>query len=332
MTDAGQADGAGRPDDGEQDAERERERGGNVVDRLEVLEDAEPLRAGIERLQRACLEADGVAPFNEATMLELGERRAVVAAIEGGGIAGAALARCTADGELEAELAVQPGWRRAGCGAHLWDRLRGLAEGRPLAVWAHGALEPALAMARRREFAPARTLLKLALPFDEAARERALAEASLPAPDGVILAALEHGRDEDELLAINAEAFRDHPEQGALDRAGFEARAREPWFAPERILVARDAESGRMLGFNWLKVDGDEAEIYVIGVADAAAGRGIGRALMRRGLGLLAATGRPAALLYVEGGNERAVGLYRSLGFEDLAVDVQLRADAAAEA
>lgn len=288
------------------------------------IDAAEPWKQSVVALQVACRAADGAEPFNEATMLELGGRSGALALAPDGALLGAALARRTDDG-LDAELAVRPDVRRRGLGARLETALADAAEGATILAWAHGRTRGALALAAARGYEPVRTLFRLALPFDAERRERALAEAELPAPEGVDLGPMRLGADEDDLLRVNAEAFRDHPEQGSLDRAGFDERAREAWFDPERVLIARDAGDGRMLGFNWLKVDDDEAEIYVIGVADDAAGRGIGRALMRGGLGLLARTGRPRAVLYVEGDNERALGLYRSLGFEDDAIDLQLR-------
>ena len=82
---------------------------------------------------------------------------------------------------------------------------------------------------------------------------------------------------------------------------------------------------GTLLGYNWLKREGDEVEIYVVGVAPQAAGRGLGRALMQAGLERMHATGAERTSLYVEGDNDAALSLYRSLGYEQLSIDVQYR-------
>lgn len=287
--------------------------------------------AELRALLAACAEADGVEPFNEAAMLELAEREALVLGNPGEeAIAGAAiLEELPADGDgpapLGAELAVAPDARGRGLGARLAAALRERAAERPLLVWSHGDLPAARALAERLGAERVRVLLRLGLRLDEARRAAIAAEAELPAPEGVEIGAFRPGRDEEELLAVNAEAFRSHPEQGRLDLEGLRARMAEPWFSPDRLLLARDAACGALLGFHWLKLDGEEAEVYVLGVADAAAGRGIGRALMRRGLAILADSGRPEASLYVEGDNEPALALYRSLGFERRSIDVRYR-------
>ena len=57
--------------------------------------------------------------------------------------------------------------------------------------------------------------------------------------------------DNDEVFAVNAAAFADHPEQGALDQAGFEERTAQPWFDPEGLVVAE--RDGEVVGFHWTK-------------------------------------------------------------------------------
>jgi mycothiol synthase len=59
----------------------------------------------------------------------------------------------------------------------------------------------------------------------------------------------------------------------------------------------------------------------VIGADPARQGRGLGRALTIGGLESLADRGVPMGMLYVDGGNEAAVALYRSLGFTTHRVD-----------
>lgn len=267
----------------------------------------------------AAVAADGVAPFNDDALLNLDGRMLVAVGAPGSVFEAAALAHRTDDG-LEAELVVHPSQRRQGLGRALVDELRAdTPHGGDLVLWAHGNLEAARALATSAGMRESRVLYKLGR-----ALEPADADAGA-APVGVQIEPFSPGADDEAFLALNARVFRDHPEQGALDQAGLDARMSQEWFDADNFLVARDANSGTLLGYNWLKIADNEGEIYVIGVADEAAGRGLGRALMAAGLARIHATGIPRTTLYVEGDNERALGLYRSLGYGDDNVDVQYR-------
>jgi mycothiol synthase len=71
-----------------------------------------------------------------------------------------------------------------------------------------------------------------------------------------------------------------------------------------------------MAGYCWVKRhDQRVGEIYVIAVDPAAAGQGIGRALLRMGLGRLADMGCEEAIVYVDEANRRATALYEAEGF-----------------
>lgn len=61
---------------------------------------------------------------------------------------------------------------------------------------------------------------------------------------------------------------------------------------------------------------GDHGEVHSIGVAPEARGVGLGRALLRWGVGWLQRQGAPAVRLVVDASNESALGLYHSEGFE----------------
>lgn len=134
-------------------------------------------------------------------------------------------------------------------------------------------------------------------------------------------------RDADEWLAVNNAAFAWHPDQGGWTRAVLDARIAEGWFDAEGFRIHR--RDGEIAGFCWTKVHpapGSEpaiGEIYVIAVAPAFAGHGLGTALTVAGLDWLwthAAT--PVAMLYVEHDNHAAVATYRKLGFEVHSDDV----------
>ena len=95
--------------------------------------------------------------------------------------------------------------------------------------------------------------------------------------------AFDPDRDADTWLAINNAAFSWHPEQGGWTRETLEARMAEPWFDLDDFRIA-DLD-GTMAGFCWTKVHPETAteprlgEIYVIAVAPARVGTGLGTAL-----------------------------------------------------
>jgi mycothiol synthase len=127
-----------------------------------------------------------------------------------------------------------------------------------------------------------------------------------------------------QLLRVNAAAFSDHPEQGAMDAANLAERMAEPWFDPAGLLVAED-RGGRMLGFHWTKQhSADLGEVYVVAIAPEAQGRGLGRVLTLAGLHHLATRGVGEVLLYVESDNQPAVSLYAGLGFDHAARDTHV--------
>lgn len=269
----------------------------------------------VHALSRACTDADGAEPFNEATQLNLADRIPIRASFEGQTV-GLALIR-DASGAAEVEIAVHPDHRRRGIGAALLHATKE-REASPVTAWAHGNTEGAKALAKRHGLVATRTILKLARPAAPT-DARALDDA---APAGIEIRAFEPGRDDAEIARVNAAAFSWHPEQGQMDADAFAARIRQDWFRPEHLLVAADTATGAVLGFNWLKITDDEAEIYVLGVDPAAGGRGIGRALTDRGLALIASLGFDQTVLYVEADNEKALGLYGSLGFIERFRDV----------
>ncbi|MGO1545630.1 MAG: mycothiol synthase [Gulosibacter sp.] len=264
---------------------------------------------------------DGVAAFNEDTVLNLDEREAHSIEIDGG-LAALALSKRLEDGTLEAELAVHPELRARGLGSQLLQTLRNYAResgNGALQVWAHGNLPGAQQLAASQGFANVRTLYQLELPLVEDVAEPTL-------EGGERIRSFDRDRDGAAWIALNAQVFATHPEQGSLQIADLDSRIAQDWYNAEDFLIL-ESDRGEMLGYNWLKITPEEGEIYVIGVAEKAAGHGYGTALMRAGLRRLRDRGCQAAVLYVDGVNERAVALYRRLGFTDRTVDVQYRAN-----
>jgi mycothiol synthase len=181
--------------------------------------------------------------------------------------------------------------------------------------WAHGDEPGARAFAEKNGFERARVLWQM---------RRSLTEplADAPWPPGVTFRHFRPGSDEDAWLAVNARAFAHHPEQGRWTRADIEARERESWFDADGFFLAWRGDE--LLGFHWTKVHPDGAgEVYVIGIAPAAQGLGLGTVLLLIGLDSLHRRGCPEVLLYVDGSNTTAMALYEKYGFARHDVDVQ---------
>lgn len=188
-----------------------------------------------------------------------------------------------------------------------------------LTLWAHEVTPDDDALAEATGFVHDRDLLQLRVPLP------------LPVaaswPDAVTVRTFQPGVDEDAWLPVNNRAFAGHPEQGDWTLDLIRQREAEPWFDPAGFLVAFDDEG--MAGFCWTKVHPPDpprepdalGEIYVIGADPRWHGRGLGRALTTGGLDSLADRGLTIGMLYVDGANEAAVGLYRALGFVDHRTD-----------
>ncbi len=203
-----------------------------------------------------------------------------------------------------AQLCVHPDARGAGIGTALCAAV--LADAPGTELWAFGNLPAAQSIARKVSYAAVRELLILNRPltFDEP---------QSPVPAGVTIRGFQPA-DEPALLAINAAAFADHPEQGEMDHTNFMERTEQAWYDPADLLVAVDS-ADTMLGFHWTKRHGAGlGEVYVIATAPDASGKGLGGALLTAGLAHLAATGCRQVILYVESDNA-ALRLYRRHGF-----------------
>jgi len=301
---------------------------------LESLDGADAATAAAFReVADTATRFDGYHPFNEQSLLDASAGRRRAALILGGGSAETLGAAIIGHGELD--LVILPEHRRQGFGAEAVEELlREIDSAHELTAWAHGDHPAARALAERFGFDAVRTLLQLRMPL----RDDEPDSAAVPPDSGLVITAFRPGIDDAEWVALNALTFASHPEQGAVTLSDLADRMKEPWFDAGDFLLAREARSGddsaaegRLVGYNWLKIEEAETdgnrlgEVYVIGVHPDAAGRGLGRLLMRAGLRRLRERDCTAAALYVEADNEGAVHLYRSLGFVDHTIDVQYR-------
>jgi mycothiol synthase len=296
---------------------------------VEYLSTVDSGTAGAVAALVAATEAvDGTAGLGEHVLLHLrhGGPPAArdFAAYDGDTLAGYAHVDLDAD-PPNAELTVHPGHRRRGLGTALVAALEA-ATGGTLAVWAHGRLPGAVALAELRGYTEERILWQLRRPLAD------LPDA--PLPPGVTVRPFRVGADEQAWLAVNNAAFAHHPDQGGWTAADIAAREAEPWFDPAGFLLAEDA-AGALVGFHWTKVpapssvdgpgatDTVDGEVYVLGVDPGYGGRGLGAALTVAGLRHLAGRGLDQVMLYVDDSNQRAVRLYERLGFAKWKVDVR---------
>jgi mycothiol synthase len=177
--------------------------------------------------------------------------------------------------------------------------------------------------------ADARRTLAFEMGFD-VQRELAFMRRDLPErpavpepPGGVEIRAYTPDVDDGAFLRVNNAAFADHPENGNWDAEEFRTRRSREWFDPRGLFMAW--RGGELLGFHWTKWhahDSDEApahepvgEVYVLAVALAAQGLGLGRLLLQRGLAHLWDADCRRAMLYVDRTSAGAVKLYESAGF-----------------
>lgn len=223
-------------------------------------------------------------------------------------------------GEGELDLVVRPGLRGLGIGSLALEGLLGWAERSStseLRVWVHGEQPAARSLLKRHGFAPERGLLRLALPPD---RLPEALTAARGVPTGFVVTGFsaEDAHQAAEWVRVNAAAFADHPEQGRLTLADFEALTKQPWFVAEdlRLAWAEGAKPQALAGFTWVKTQGAETELYAIGVDPKHVGQGLGAGLLGETLRVMSSHHPDRITLYVDEVNAAARALYERAGFE----------------
>jgi ribosomal protein S18 acetylase RimI-like enzyme len=226
---------------------------------------------------------------------------------------------------------VRPSHRRQGLGSALFEW--SLRRGTDIATGFDASLPTRIetdaadhqhdlrAVAARAGFEPVRTFLEVARPTNEPVPD-------VPAPPGLELVGWTPALDEEARLA-HIEAFADH--------WGSEPRSQEEWaqwytghraFRPDLSVLAVEPASGQVASLvltaaypqDWARLP-REAWINTVGTRRAFRGKGVARWLMTDVHRRIAAsdTGFTRAILGVDAENPTgALGLYRSLGYEDV--------------
>lgn len=256
-------------------------------------------------LIRAAEAHDGVAPLSEQflrglTDASLGHTHHAVGEV--------ALAAVAPDGGVE--MVVHPDHRRKGHAKELIS----LIDAPSPTFWAHGNIPAARATAAALGMEPVRELLVMSIDADAL-------EFTGRVPDGFELltytqAAQRFGREavERAWLEVNNDAFSWHPEQGGWDLGRLRRGMDADWFDPDGLWFLYDGDA--LAGFHWTKRhSGGVGEVYVIGVASAYRGEGMGVPLLEAGLNHLVEDGSSQVILYVEADNKPAVKRYNETGF-----------------
>ncbi|GAA1473042.1 mycothiol synthase [Corynebacterium felinum] len=255
----------------------------------------------VSEIISAALRVDGVAPLSESYLRRLDQ---AVLLDDAGVLAGVMIT----DDDQVAEIVVHPDYRNRGIAQRALAGVSG--------VWAHGDLPAAQHVAAKLGLVKTRELVVMSI------TEPALsAAADVSIPEGMRIEHLS-GPDkelDEKLLKVNNEAFSWHPEQGGWDMQRLEQARDTDWFRFEDVIVVFEDED--LIGFHWTKRHGDlragaKGEVYVVGLADSARGRGLGGVLVSAGLAHLVEQGAREVILYVEKDNQPAVKRYRDMGFE----------------
>jgi mycothiol synthase len=141
-------------------------------------------------------------------------------------------------------------------------------------------------------------------------------------PDGVHARPIDGQRDLPAWVELFNDAFATHPTPLQMRLESTVADWGMPFPVRDEDIALAEAADGTLLGFCATdparRPEGGvarRAEIWTIGVRTREQGRGLGRQLLRWGVGYLRGAGVETVTLAVNGTNARALGLYESEGF-----------------
>ncbi len=134
-----------------------------------------------------------------------------------------------------------------------------------------------------------------------------------PVPAGYRLRPVRLPADLESRVEVHRDAFA--PSRLSTDK--YRVLASMPRYAPERDLVV-EAPDGSLAAFAmvWWVPEAGVGEFEPVGTHPDHRRRGLARALLRAGLGVLRRAGARGALVFSRTSNEASEGLYRSVGFE----------------
>lgn len=293
-----------------------------LVDTWTKLPADEQLAAQARAILTRTADVDGVDALSEQFVLGIDDGRLehvhLLALIDGH------LAGFAAVNGDDVELVVDPEHRRRGVGSALVAEVR--SRYTQAGFWAHGNLPQAKALAEKAELSQGRRLLVMKV------SGAALTGADAQVPAGYVVrnlaeAADVYGREEAEKqwLKANNEAFDWHPEQGGWNLERLHRAQEAAWYSDEDVLLLwENLNEPALAGFHWTKwqpgADGaddhQQGEVYVVGLASAYRGRGLGGPIVEIGLAHLVDGGAKEVILYVEEDNVAAVRRYEKIGFE----------------
>ena len=274
----------------------------------------------LDAMFEVAAECDGHFPIGEHKYLDLmagdGVAAGQVGVVGGSPVAYLAVTPPRRDGTAALEIAIHP-----------LHRSHGVIEGL-IRAGVDNAVDLGAARVRVWAFQPNMVDELRAAGF-RAERELRQLRVDLPLPEtatlppGFVESTFRPGADNESWLEVNNAAFRGHPENGAWTREVLDDRLAQPWFDPDGFVTVWSGDE--MAGFCWTKPHEDLGEIYVIAVAPAYQGRGLGRVLVTRGLEVIHRRyGYDVGMLYMDADNTSAARLYASLGFRLHHVDRSL--------
>lgn len=278
-------------------------------------------RNGIRTVLRGSLDRDDIPGFTASDIERQLERMVpdpdgTLVAIEGGRIVGVCTPRMD-------DLTVHPNARRRGHGRRLALAARELArtrgdDGVALHVPQHMAGSVAFATAMGMTY-------RSSLWQFELTAAAAVEVAPADFPEDVVTRRWDDDIDTDFVAwtAFMSAAFEGHPTPMRWTPAVVEHVHAGPTFDAAGVLVVAERDHPtRTIAFTRIETEpegeGMLGEVGLIGVLPAWRGRGLGRELLRWGVGELRGRGSHRIVLAVEAANERATRLYRSHGFEPI--------------